>query len=135
MKCTILVVDDEIDILEAVSELLAAYGFHSVTARSVHEAQNMLESQKVDLVISDVVMPEAPGTALRRFMQADVRFRGVPIVFMTAFAPVSEALSGPILGKPFDGDDLLKLVNNVLRATSPAACIPVQPQVARGYLN
>lgn len=117
MKCTVLIVDDEIDILEVMSELLRYQGFRVLTACCVRDACAMLERESVDLVLSDVIMPEAPGTALRRYMQSDRRYQDIPIVFMTAFAPVSEPLTGPVLGKPFDCDDLLSVMDKVLQAT------------------
>ncbi|GGI17140.1 response regulator [Oxalicibacterium faecigallinarum] len=117
MKCTVLIVDDEIEILEVMKELLTYHGFRAITAASVKEARIALESESIDLVLSDVLMPEATGTVLRRYMQNDERYQGIPFVFITAFAPTSEALSGPVLGKPFQTEDLLTLIDKVLSAT------------------
>lgn len=131
MKCTVLIVDDEIDIVEVVSELLELQGFNTLKAHSVREARALLENEKIDLVISDVMMPEAPGTELRRFMHNNQRFQSIPIVFMTAFAPVSLGLSGHILGKPFDCDELLNLINNVLMAANRTPSI-IQSHARKG---
>ena len=48
MKCTVLIVDDEIDIVEVVSELLELQGFNTLKAHSVREARALLENEKID---------------------------------------------------------------------------------------
>ncbi|WP_370691665.1 response regulator [Herminiimonas sp.] len=116
-KCTILVVDDEVDILAILEDVLTLHGFNVVTANSVKKAQSQLETNKIDLIISDVMMPDTRGTEFRQFVQNDSRYHSIPFVFMTGFTPVSDPLTGYILGKPFDFERLMGIIDKALENT------------------
>jgi DNA-binding NtrC family response regulator len=116
MKCTVLVVDDEADIRMILEELLSLQGFNVCTAGSVREAQSQLEVHQIDLIISDVMMPDVRGTELRSYVLKDSRYKSLPFIYMTGFAPISEQLTGYVLGKPFDFDGLMSIINRAMMA-------------------
>lgn len=84
--CVLLTVDDGPVNVEYKMDLFQAAGYEFVPTRGVAEALRMLQSRTVDLVISDVVMPEGGGFELLRRLRADPATRDLPFIFLTASA-------------------------------------------------
>jgi putative nucleotidyltransferase with HDIG domain len=114
----ILVVDDEDAIREVVSTLLEAQGYDCVVAQNGKQAVPVLESQELDLVLSDIVMPEMNGLELLERVRA--RDRDLPIIMVTALHDISTALEAIRRGaydyilKPFERDQLFLGVRRAL---------------------
>lgn len=109
MTRTILIVDDEADILRLAQISLARVGGHEVlTAGSGEECLQLLQTTVPDAIILDVMMPVMDGpTTLKRIRDAASTF-DIPVVFMTAGGSAAEMdrlrslqVSG-VLSKPFD---------------------------------
>jgi two-component system alkaline phosphatase synthesis response regulator PhoP len=83
-KQTILVVDDEQDILELLSYTLEKEGFNVLTASNGTKALEILENVRPDLVILDVMMPEMDGVETCRLIREDKRNSDVIIAFLSA---------------------------------------------------
>jgi CheY-like chemotaxis protein len=113
---TILLVDDEPDILFVLELLLRARGYHIVTARNGAEAIEAANANLPDLVISDWMMPVMDGAQLYRCFQAVPILHGVPFVFMSAAVPPVEVTQGTYLKKPFDPERLFELVERHVRS-------------------
>jgi PAS domain S-box-containing protein len=79
----ILVVDDDLGVCQSLRDLLSQEGCEVLVATGGREALTRLETAVVDLVLSDVVMPDLDGYEL--FQEVRRRFRGLPVVLMTAF--------------------------------------------------
>ncbi len=116
---TILVVDDEEMVRVSTARMLERRGFHAITAATPSEALAILRGDaSIDLLISDVVMPEIYGTDLIR--QARALRPGLPALLISGFADQQNARHGPIpegvpfLAKPFDLADLLAHVRALL---------------------
>jgi two-component system OmpR family response regulator len=121
----LLVVDDEATILELLSGSLRLAGFEVVAAANSAEAVRAAASSRPDLVLLDVMMPDADGfEALRR-----IRSEGseVPVIFLTALDEVPARVRGFDVGgddyvtKPFSLDELLGRIRAVLKRTRPDA--------------
>ena len=116
----ILVVDDDPNVLEVLNARLLSVGYDVHLASDAAEAINMMEENKPQLVISDVKMPGMDGMALLNKIQ-DLH-PGLPVIFLTAYANVSEAVhavkAGAVdyLEKPFDGHELVQKVEDTLHA-------------------
>ena len=112
---TILVVEDEFAIADMLSSLLEDEGYRVVLASNGREGLMRLADTeiKANLVLCDVMMPILDGREMRKAMKADPALKDIPIVLMSA-APESSTsnngITGPFLGKPFDLDDLLQVV-------------------------
>jgi DNA-binding NtrC family response regulator len=118
----ILVVDDEHVVLTLTSRMLRSAGYDALEAASARHALNILDrgDPAVDLVITDVVMPETDGRTLGRLIGE--RFPGLPVAYMSAY-PVNDVFHRgapgpnlPFLSKPFSPEALLALVKTVLVA-------------------
>jgi PAS domain S-box-containing protein len=79
----ILVVDDDLGVCQSLRDLLTQEGCEVLVASGGHEALQRLEHATVDLVLSDVVMPDLDGHEL--FQQVRQRYPDLPVVLMTAF--------------------------------------------------
>jgi CheY-like chemotaxis protein len=119
--CTVLIVDDDLSILAAVSTLLEMEGYHVATARNGLEALERVQQEPLPhLVLLDMRMPLMDGWGFAR----EVRARGVPvnILVMTAArdaqAWAAEIGADGVIPKPFDLDQLL---SEVERFNSPVS--------------
>lgn len=116
---SILVVDDEPQILEVIETRLSSSGFQVCKASGAQEALKILKDKKVDLIISDMKMPGMGGMDLLK----NVRFLmpGLPLIFLTAYGTIPDAVcavkAGAVdyLEKPFDGRDLINKIRKILK--------------------
>ena len=123
MAKRVLVVDDEADITEMVALRLEAGGYDVVTAASGQECLDKVAAEKFDLIIMDVSMPGMDGIAAACRLQRDEATRDIPVVFLTALASKDDlgadhaVLGGHIIiAKPFNGNDLLSVVKQQIKA-------------------
>ena len=92
----ILIVDDEMELLEMVTSILAQEGFREMkTARTVSEALRMVKEWQPDLAILDVMLPDGNGFSLFEQIRT---FSEVPVLFLTARGEDEDRLIGLGLG-------------------------------------
>jgi len=86
MPHKILVVDDDPDILEAISMILESQGYKVVTAREGVEGLANLKAEKPDLMILDLLMPKMDGFAVCKELQDPrwAKYKGIPILILTS---------------------------------------------------
>jgi CheY-like chemotaxis protein len=115
---TILIVDDEFAIRELLEVLLEGRGYKTLLAQNGARALELMNQVKVDLVVSDVMMPVMDGRALLAAMSADERFSGIPLVFITAVpSRVLKTDAAAVVAKPFNAERLVQTVVAVLEGT------------------
>lgn len=135
---TILVVDDERDLVELLSVNLEAAGHHVRQAHNGDEALRSATEFPPDLVILDLMMPGLPGTEVARRLRANPRTARVPIIMLTARAAEADQVVGLSLGaddyitKPFSMKVLKARVDAVLRRASAS---PLSENVSIGPLT
>jgi two-component system OmpR family response regulator len=118
----ILVVDDERNIVELVATALRYEGFEVRTAANGKEALAAVRDFAPDLVVLDVMLPDADGFELQARMRGDGEH--VPVLFLTARDAVEDRVRGLTLGaddymtKPFSLEELVARVRSVLRRTA-----------------
>jgi len=125
----LLVVDDEKDFVGFISERLEAKGFDILKAFDGKEGLGMARTQKPDLIILDVAMPEMNGYDVCRRLKADRNYKSIPIIMLTAKFQPNDILFGKEMGsdayltKPLELELLLNTVNALLssqkRKTNP----------------
>src|SRR5260221_12488061 len=84
MSTKVLVVDDSPTIRKVVSFILDAQGYETLTAENGEDALGKLRADRVDLVLTDFVMPHMNGYQLCREIRGDAALRSVPIILMSA---------------------------------------------------
>ncbi|HNX90768.1 MAG TPA: response regulator, partial [Candidatus Omnitrophota bacterium] len=117
---TILITDDNYDILLVTSMRLKEKGYKVLTAIDGVEALKIVETEAVDLVILDISMPNMDGMEVCRRIKANKNIPYIPIVFFTAKDSVEEKVKGMKMGvadyitKPVDHRELIARVEMVL---------------------
>ena len=125
---SILIVEDDITYSLMLKTWLGKKGFKASTASNVARARKHLETEKVDLVLSDLRLSDHDGTDLLRWL-ADKDY-DVPLIIMTGYADIQTAVQAMKLGasdyvaKPVNPDELLRKIGEALSANSPAADTP-----------
>jgi PAS domain S-box-containing protein len=115
---TILVVDDEPALLRLSCEILTQYGFNVISADNAKNALEILTYEKIDVLISDIIMPEMDGYQLAAIVKE--KYPAIKIQLASGFADdrnrsmVDESLRQNLLLKPFNSLDLLQKIHDLL---------------------
>lgn len=123
-KTTILVADDDPQLLRLVTRSLELEDFEVLPARDGEEALTLFQTQKPDLLLLDVMMPKLNGFSVCQRVRT---FSAIPIILLTARGLEHERVHGLDLGaddyvsKPFDMQELLSRVRAVLRRSRSTA--------------
>ncbi|BDG04002.1 response regulator [Anaeromyxobacter oryzae] len=118
---SVLLVDDERDLLSLVDFNLRAAGFETLLATTGEQALAHLRRRVPDLVLLDVMLPDVSGTEVCRRIKSDARTRHVPVVMLTAKGEEVDRVVGFELGaddyvtKPFSVRELVLRLKAVLR--------------------
>jgi two-component system response regulator FlrC len=117
-KKSILVVEDDDVALDLLAEILRRHHFNVLTASSVVFALELIKKTPVDLVLSDIRMPEKGGMdLLKHIREAHSR---IPVVLLSAFGDEHlwvEALSAgavDLIPKPFKKQEIIDVINKTL---------------------
>jgi CheY-like chemotaxis protein len=112
----LLIVDDEVAILEALTDILAVEGYEVATAANGAEGLKRASDERPDLILLDLMMPVMDGQEMLRRLKEDPTLRGIPVVVMSAGRVTKAELQGSrFLAKPFELDDLLDTVSEELQ--------------------
>ncbi|MFL5335021.1 MAG: response regulator [Geminicoccaceae bacterium] len=115
---TVLVVEDEWVIAEALAMTLADAGYEVITAANGKQALASLAETRPDVIVTDTMMPILDGPGLLAALAADPAHRDIPVVLMSALdgAAVAKLVQGQraFLGKPFLGPELLRVLEQIL---------------------
>jgi CheY-like chemotaxis protein len=110
-KRSVLIVDDEFGLAEMLREMLRESGYEVTLAINGRLALEILGEGKVDLVLTDMMMPVMDGAELAMAIRRDDQHRGTPIIMMTSLPtalPQPNGLFDAVLRKPFTPDLLLE---------------------------
>jgi CheY-like chemotaxis protein len=120
----ILVVDDDPDILEALSEILEAEGYEVDRARHGQEALARIEQRRPDLILLDLMMPVMDGWEFSQALRQRSDWDDIPVVVLSADrqAGAKARVVGArgFLAKPFELNELLRVVGDTVPATPSA---------------
>nr|BDA99079.1 TctD-like protein [Rhodomonas sp. NIES-2332] len=120
---SVLLVDDEIKLLEALSKYLECQGIFVLTAESPQIALEILKTHIPDILIVDLIMPFETGYEFITKLKENQRFLGIPFIFLTAKGMVKDRIEGYRLGcrayisKPFDPEELIIVIKNIIIET------------------
>jgi two-component system, OmpR family, alkaline phosphatase synthesis response regulator PhoP len=110
---TILVVDDETDLLDGLKYLLEEEGYHVLLARDGKECLNVLSKYKPDLVLLDVMMPRPNGYEILQIMKNAPETKHIPVVLMSVSRPPEDQSATQwqaFVTKPFIIETLLNTI-------------------------
>jgi CheY-like chemotaxis protein len=120
MGITILVIDDNPVNLKLAATVLESAGHTIIQAENAEQALMWLQSRMPDLVLTDIALPGMDGLELTRRLKADVRYRDLPVVALTASAMKRDELRAMEAGcdayiiKPIDTRNLAPQLTDLL---------------------
>ncbi|TAF38714.1 MAG: DNA-binding response regulator [Oscillatoriales cyanobacterium] len=126
MSARLLLVDDEPGLREAVQAYLEDSDFSVEVASNARDGWELLQQINPDLVISDIMMPQVDGYQFLKQVREDPRYKALPVVFLTAKGMTGDRIQGyqagcdAYLSKPFDPDELVAIVTNLLARRAAA---------------
>lgn len=121
MSKKIMTVDDAASVRQLVSFTLSKEGYDIVEASNGKDAVNKLAGTSVDMVVTDLNMPEMDGIQLIRQIRANPKYRYIPIIMLTTESQAGKKQEGKAAGatgwivKPFQPEQLVAVVKKVLR--------------------
>lgn len=127
MSHKILVVEDDVDVLETRKIVLEHNNYEVATATNIEVAKELVEKEKIDLIILDVMMEkDSDGFVFAQFVKNNEKLKHIPIIMATAvnqrtkfkfdiekdgdFLPVEKFME-----KPIDPDDLIVTIRGLLK--------------------
>ncbi len=121
MGKNILIIDDEEDILDFVGRVLKDANFSVFTAKDAKQGMTILQNEKIDLILLDIMLPEIDGWEMMRMMHSDENLKNIPVAMLTARVDAYDKIIGLKEGaidyicKPFTADQLLNRINNIFK--------------------
>lgn len=118
-KGRVLIVEDDLDLAEALSDTLQLSGYQTERVTDGEAALKQLDQERFGLVVSDVHMQPMDGHTLLQHIGA--RFPELPVLLMTAYASVEKAVSSirdgavDYIAKPFDAEQIIEVVGRYIR--------------------
>ena len=122
----VLVVDDSLTVRKVTSRLLIREGYQVGTARDGIDALQLLTEQTPDIILLDIEMPRMDGFEFAKTVKNDARLKSIPIIMITSRtaakhrARAAEIGVEAYLGKPFQEDELLNHIRQIVSAQSAA---------------
>ena len=124
---TVLIVDDEEDILGLVEFHVKQQGYKTLTAGSGETALKLARNEQPDLIVLDLMLPGIGGLDVCKFLKSEPATAHIPIIMLTAKGEETDIVKGLEMGaddyvtKPFSPKVLMARLNSVIRRKSGAA--------------
>src|SRR5690349_458081 len=121
MSYNILLIEDNPEMADNISSILQLAKYNVIYAPNGKVGVDLAQQNKPDLILCDVMMPVLDGHGVLHILNSDPETVNIPFIFLTAKADRSDFRAGMNLGaddyitKPFDGVDLLKVVEMRLK--------------------
>jgi DNA-binding response OmpR family regulator len=121
MSHNILIIEDSDDVRDNMKEILELSSYKVDTAKNGKEGLDFAQKNYPDIILCDVMMPELDGYGVLRGLSNNPKTKNIPFIFVTAKSDKQDFRVGMDLGaddyltKPFNGNDLLSLVNARLK--------------------
>jgi signal transduction histidine kinase/DNA-binding response OmpR family regulator len=118
----ILVVEDDHSLLEFISKSLKTEGYNYLCAANGKEALKLLETNAVELIVSDVMMPEMDGIEFCRHVKGNINYSHIPLILLTAKGNTDAEIAGIENGadayiiKPFKWKHVAVVIKNLLES-------------------
>lgn len=138
---TILVVDDQEDILRLISDVLSEDRYRILTATNGKQALTVMDSEMPDLIVCDVVMPEMDGNTLVKTLKENHETRHIPVILLSSQSDIENQIIGLQTGanlfiaKPFHPKHLKAAVKRVLGNQQIVKDFAASPQAYKEKYN
>ena len=135
MNHTILVVEDNVAMREALQAILESGGYQVLTAEHGKHALEVMQGRQPDLILSDISMPEMDGFAFFDAVRAKPAWISIPFIFLTARGERKDIFLGKQVGaedylvKPVQPEKIREIVGKVIKEIRPAPLVYNQPKI------
>lgn len=125
----VLIIDDSLTVRMDLKEAFAAAGFEAIPCGTAREARETLASRPIDLIVLDVILPDADGIDLLKEWRAGTPAAAIPVLLLSTEAEVKDRIRGlqtganEYVGKPYDRNDVVARAHALIprrRADVPA---------------
>jgi CheY-like chemotaxis protein len=112
----VLIIEDNLEILENTVEILELEGYSTITASNGLEGIEQAKQHLPDIILCDIMMPEADGYEVLKVLKAHPETADIPFIYLTASVERKEVQAGFDMGargyirKPFDSEELFKTI-------------------------
>lgn len=130
MKETILIVEDEKDIIKMLEYNLGKEGFKTLSERNGEDALDAAHRDHPDIILLDLMLPGADGLEVCKALKSDTKTASIPVIMLTAKSQESDKIVGLELGaddymtKPFSPRELIARIKAVLRRVKEKDKLP-----------
>lgn len=130
MKETVLIVEDEKDIIKMLEYNLQKEGFKTFSVRDGEDALDAAKAERPDLILLDLMLPGIDGLEVCKALKADSKTVSIPVIMLTAKGQESDKIVGLELGaddymtKPFSPRELIARIKAVLRRVKEQGKLP-----------
>jgi CheY-like chemotaxis protein len=117
----VLIIEDNLEILENTVEILELEGYATITASNGLEGIQQAQQHLPDIILCDIMMPEADGYEVLRTLKSSPETADIPFIYLTASVERKEVQAGFDMGakgyirKPFDSDELFKTIEDCVK--------------------
>lgn len=122
---TILIVDDDLDLAEAIGAVLTYQGYHIYLAHNGRDGMDLAREHHPDLILLDIMMPDMDGSEMMIRLRANPDLQDIPVICLTGLVSQkddSDGLGEIIIGgesyssiaKPFENDKLVAIVKRAI---------------------
>ena len=117
----ILILDDEQAVAEVLALGLKRRNIEAVIAHNAQQAMEVLTNEEIDVLVTDLVMPDIKGTDLVRKLRQDARFRNLPVLIISGRADRQDVIQATeldiqgFIAKPFSPDDLRRRILSIFK--------------------
>lgn len=119
MEKTILIVDDDVNILELCTIILTECGYNVVISETSHDIIEKVTEVKPDAILMDNWIPDIGGIKATQLLKSHPKFKSIPVVYFSANNDIQilaqKAGADAVLAKPFDLDELENLIKDILK--------------------
>ena len=121
MTSRVLIIEDEPDIRKTIDYNLSKESYEVIQASSIEEGENALASNKIDVIILDLMLPDGSGLTLCRDIKSEPSTKNIPVIILTAKTEEVDRVVGFELGaddyvtKPFSVRELILRVKAILK--------------------
>jgi CheY-like chemotaxis protein len=118
LKKTILIFDDDTNILELCSIILTECGYEVATSETSHDIIEKVEETNPDAILMDNWIPDIGGIEATRILKKHPKFNHIPVIYFSANNDIKslaeKAGADAHLAKPFDLDELENLIKSLI---------------------
>jgi DNA-binding response OmpR family regulator len=120
LKKKILIIEDDPDAAKLLRMMLEKHGYEALCALDGKDGYHLARTRAPDLILLDLMLPEADGLWVCEMIKTDVKFAGIPIIILTARSADDDLLTARKCGaddyvvKPFEFKDLLTKIKKMI---------------------